>query len=73
MSDNKSNFISDNSDTSSTDPIMDLKVGIYNLFVNLVNNSIVYYGPEQAIKMSIDYLREIIYNFEQAIKPNEEQ
>jgi hypothetical protein len=73
MSDNKSNFISDNSDTSSTDPIMDLKVGIYNLFVNLVNNSIVYYGPEQAVKMSIDYLQEIIYNFEQAIKPNEEQ
>ena len=38
MSENKSNFISDNSDTSSTDPIMDLKIGIYNLFVNLVNN-----------------------------------
>ena len=73
MSDNKSNFISDNKDTSSSDSIMDLKVGIYNLFVNLVNTSIVYYGPEQAVKMSIDYLQEIIYNFEQAIKTNEEQ
>jgi len=73
MSNNKSNFVSDNTDISSSDPIMDLKIGIYNLFVNLVNNSIVYYGPEKAIKMSIEYLQEIIYNFEQATKPNEEQ
>jgi len=73
MSNSKSNFISDNTDISSSDPIMDLKIGIYNLFINLVNNSIVYYGPEQAVKMSIEYLQEIIYNFEQAIKPNEEQ
>lgn len=72
MSDNKSNLISNNSDTTSNDPIMDLKIGIYNLFVNLVNNSIVYYGPEKAIKMSIDYLQEIIYNFEQAINPSQE-
>lgn len=72
MSDNKSNFISDKSDTTSSDPIMDLKIGIYNLFINLVNNSIVYYGPEKAVRMSIDYLQEIIYNFEQAINPSQE-
>jgi hypothetical protein len=51
------------SEDISTDTIADLKTGIYNLFVNLINNQIVYCGPEMAVKLSIDFLQEIIYNF----------
>jgi hypothetical protein len=61
------------SEDISTDTIADLKTGIYNLFVNLINNQIVYCGPEMAVKLSIDFLQEIIYNFNKAIQPEQEQ
>ena len=61
------------SENVSTDTISDLKTGIYNLFVNLINNQIISYGPEMAVKVSIDFLQEIIYNFNKAIQPEQEQ
>ena len=61
------------SENISTDTISDLKSGIYNLFVNLINNQIISYGPEMAVKLSIDFLQEIIYNFNKAIQPEQEQ
>jgi hypothetical protein len=61
------------SENISTDTISDLKTGIYNLFVNLINNQIISYGPEMAVKLSIDFLQEIIYNFNKAIQPEQEQ
>ena len=61
------------SENVSTDTISDLKTGIYNLFVNLINNQIISYGPEMAVKLSIDFLQEIIYNFNKAIQPEQEQ
>jgi len=61
------------SENISTDTISDLKTGIYNLFVNLINNQIISYGPEMAVKVSIDFLQEIIYNFNKAIQPEQEQ
>ena len=61
------------SENISTDTISDLKAGIYNLFVNLINNQIISYGPEMAVKLSIDFLQEIIYNFNKAIQPEQEQ
>jgi len=61
------------SENVSTDTISELKTGIYNLFVNLINNQIISYGPEMAVKVSIDFLQEIIYNFNKAIQPEQEQ
>ena len=61
------------SENISTDTISDLKAGIYNLFVNLINNQKISYGPEMAVKLSIDFLQEIIYNFNKAIQPEQEQ
>lgn len=61
------------SENVSTDTILDLKSGIYNLFISLINNQIVDYGPQKATEISLDFLREIIYNFEKAIQPTEEK
>lgn len=55
----------------STDGIMDIKVGIYNLFVNLINHLVVYEGPEQAVKSALEYLEEISINFNSAIETKE--
>jgi hypothetical protein len=60
-------------ENTSTDTISDLKTGIYNLFVNLINNQVLYHGPEMAVKLSIDFLEEIVYNFKKAIQPEQEQ
>lgn len=61
------------SEQVSTDIITDLKSGIYNLFVSLINNQVVDYGPIVASQNAIDFLKEIIYNFEKAIQPIEEK
>ena len=61
------------SEDVSTDTISDLKTGIYNLFANLINHQVIPYGPEMAVKLSIDFLQEIIYNFNKAIQPEQEQ
>lgn len=72
-SDFDSSFIETVSEDVSTDVVMDLKKGIYNLFVNLINNQIIHLGPEGAVKSSVDYLEEIIYNFKQAINTDQEK
>lgn len=57
----------------STDTISDLKTGIYNLYINLLNNLILQYGYEQAILISTDFLDEISINFKNILKDNQEQ
>lgn len=71
MSEQNSSFVNSVSEETSTDPVLDLKTGIYNLFVNLVNVQILSHGPVQAVQNSIDFLQEIIYNFEQSITDKE--
>lgn len=71
-SDTSSSFVETVSEDVSTDIVMDLKKGIYSLFVNLINNQIVHLGPEGAVRDSINYLEEIIYNFKQAIEKDQE-
>jgi len=73
MNDKDPSFVDEVTENVSTDTVSDLKTGIYNLFVNLINNQIVYHGPEMAVKFSIDFLQEIIYNFNKAIQPEQEQ
>lgn len=70
MSENKQSFVDPVSESVSTDHLMDLKVGIYNLFVSLINHQVIDYGPEQAVRNSLDFLKEIIYNFEKSIENN---
>lgn len=72
MEDKETSLVNKVSENVSTDTVADLKTGIYNLFVNLINNQIVYYGPEIAVKLSIEFLEEIIYNFKKAIQPEEQ-
>lgn len=55
------------SEQVSTDVITDLKTGIYNLFLNLFHNNVVLHGPEEALKLSLAYLQEIIDNFSTAL------
>lgn len=55
------------SESVSTDIVLDIKTGIYNLFVNLYKSQIPFYGPKGAIENSIAFLEEIIENFKAAI------
>lgn len=58
------------SEQVSTDTISDLKIGIYNLYVSLLNNLIMSHGYEQAILISTSFLDEISINFKNIL--NEE-
>lgn len=73
FSDTTSHFVETVSEQISTDYITDLKRGIYNLFINLINNQVIELGPQGAVQSSIDYLEEIIYNFKQAINTDQEK
>jgi hypothetical protein len=56
---------------SSNDPLVELKSGIYNLCVNLLNNYVVYLGPEQSITTVCNFLDEISENFKNSIRDTE--
>ena len=66
-------LIDEQPDYVPTDIIMDLKSGIYNLFVSMINHNIMNHGPEKAVVISVDYLKEIIHHFEKAIETNEQE
>ena len=51
------------SDYVPTDSIVDLKSGIYNLFVSLLNNLMLHYGPIEAVKQSTAFLDQISDTF----------
>lgn len=65
--DDSISLVNENVESASTDVIMDLKTGIYNLFVRLFHNYIPEYGPEQSIRLSTEFLEEIIFNFRHSI------
>ncbi len=56
----------------STDTTIDLKNGIYNLFVSLFNNLVIDYGPTEAVHLSTQFLDEISTNFKQILNNNTE-
>lgn len=64
-------LVEDVAEDVSTDTVTDLKVGIYNLFINLYRAQIPQFGPQQSMQSSIDFLEEIIYNFKSAIDNKE--
>ena len=73
MSEDKKSLVNDHDDSVSTDIITDLKSGIYNLFVALINHQIPFYGPEKALENSLQYLTNIIENFEEVINNKDQE
>ena len=66
------NLVDKVSEPKFSDPIMELKSGIYNLFIGLYNNLIVEHGPEEAIRQSTLFLDEISYNFKKILTDYQE-
>jgi hypothetical protein len=66
------NLVDKVSEPKFSDPIMELKSGIYNLFIGLYNNLIVEHGPEEAIRQSTSFLDEISYNFKKILTDYQE-
>jgi len=60
------------SEQVSTDKILDLKSGIYNLFVSLFNDYTIDFGPIKAVELSTQFLDEISENFKQILNQNTE-
>ena len=56
----------------STDPVAELKSGIYNLFIALYNNLIIEHGVTEAIHQSTAFLDDISYNFKKILTDYEE-
>lgn len=78
MSQNENNeqpLIDQVSDYVPTDVIVDLKSGIYNLFVSLLNNLMLHYGPIEAVNQSTAFLDQISNTFKNTLPnhTNEEQ
>jgi hypothetical protein len=71
--DEKYSLIDEQPDYIPTDIIMDLKSGIYNLFVSMINHNIMEHGPQKAVVISVNYLKEIVDHFEKAIETNEQE
>jgi len=64
-------LVEDVPENVSTDTVTDIKIGIYNLFINLYRSQIPQFGPQQSMENSIDFLEEIIHNFKSAINNKE--
>jgi hypothetical protein len=74
MSDqNDYSLVDEQSDYVPTDIILDLKSGIYNLFVSMINHNIMIHGPEKAVVVSVDYLKEIVDHFEKTMQKDEQE
>ena len=70
-SDSDYKLVEDVPDTVSTDTVTDIKNGIYNLFINLYRSQIPQFGPEGAMRESIEFLEEIAFNFKAAVDNKE--
>ena len=56
----------------STDTVLDLKSGIYNLFISLFNDYTIEYCPIEAVRLSTEFLDEISLNFKSILNNNTE-
>jgi hypothetical protein len=66
------NLVEKISEQVSTDPVAELKSGIYNLFIALYNNLIVEHGVVEAIKQSTAFIDDISYNFKKILTDYQE-
>lgn len=65
-------LVEENTTTTTSDIVTDLKTGIYNLFVNLFHNYIPFYGVEGAVEVSTSFLEEIVANFKSTLDKQED-
>jgi len=56
---------------TSTDVVTDLKSGIYNLFLSLLNHLMIQYGPVEAVKISTTFLDQISNSFKETLTNKE--
>lgn len=61
------------SDYIPTDVIVDLKTGIYNLFISLINNLSIHYGAVESVKQATSYLDTISDRFKKTLPENQEK
>lgn len=68
-------FVEEVSDYVPTDVIVDLKSGIYNLFVSLLNNLMIHYGPIEAVQQATAFIDQISNTFKDTLpkETNQEQ
>jgi len=66
-------LIEEISDYTPTDVIVDLKSGIYNLFVSLLNNLMLHYGPIEAVRHATHYIDTISDKFKNTLPENQEK
>jgi len=59
-------------DYISTDIITDLKSGIYNLYLSLLNNLTAIHGPVEAVIISTQFLDNISNTFKETIQKDGE-
>lgn len=52
---------------TTTDVVTDLKSGIYNLFINLLNHYMIDLGPIEAVKLSTGFLDQISNTFKETL------
>jgi hypothetical protein len=52
---------------TTTDVVTDLKMGIYNLYLNLLNYLMVEYGSVEAVKISTGFLDQISNTFKDTL------
>lgn len=64
------NLVAQVDEQVSTDTVLDLKSGIYNLFISLFNDYTIEYGPIEAIRLSTEFLDEISLNFKSILNNN---
>lgn len=67
MSDEEPKLVEEISDYVSTDVISDLKSGIYNLFVSLVDYYTIDYGPVAGADEACKFLERLVENIREAL------
>ena len=60
-------LVDDVPEGTTTDVITDLKTGIYNLYLNLLNHLMIEYGSVEAVKISTEFLDQISNTFKETI------
>jgi hypothetical protein len=68
MSQEKPKLVEDISEYVSTDVITDLKSGMYNLFVSLVDYLTIDYGPVKGADEACKFLERLVFQVREALE-----
>lgn len=73
FSENDISLVDQVDDYVSTDIITDLKTGVYNLFLSLLNHLTAVHGPVKAVEISTEFLDNISNTFKETINITENE